>query len=208
MVSQSASQHGMQLIFSKTTNDHLLNWKHGQCNWYISELLKQATRQNLLCAGCKSAEATIHCRDCFRKLSWCPACLLMWHQQLPCYWVEKWNGKCFVETTLLTEGFILHVGHGGMAYPAAWTEWDDLGEGVIQGNRSVRSSMTKIQKGRTMMPAHMPKWSPWLLWMGISNTRWHGVVVLNLRQLLCNCSGNTSSPLHRSIPRPHLPLMF
>ncbi|KZP29569.1 hypothetical protein FIBSPDRAFT_884962 [Athelia psychrophila] len=44
-----------------------------------------------------------------------------------CAW-EKWNGDCFTQTSLLGEGYILHLGHGGLACPC--TTPDASAEGV------------------------------------------------------------------------------
>lgn len=40
---------------SKTTNDHLFNWKSRYCHQYMPEMLKHAGRRNLLCAECQVA---------------------------------------------------------------------------------------------------------------------------------------------------------
>ncbi|KZP29241.1 hypothetical protein FIBSPDRAFT_727629, partial [Athelia psychrophila] len=49
----------------------------------------------------------------------CQECMLERHQSLPCHRLEKWNGACFTQTTLLAEGYLLHLGHGGQACPNA-----------------------------------------------------------------------------------------
>ncbi|KZP13399.1 hypothetical protein FIBSPDRAFT_688396, partial [Athelia psychrophila] len=52
------------------------------------------------------------CIDCFGRFSFCQECMLERHQSLPCHRLEKWNGACFTQTTLLAEGYLLHLGHG------------------------------------------------------------------------------------------------
>lgn len=80
--------------------------------------LEQAGCRNTKCPSCNSLEpATIRCIDCFGGLSFCLACTLDRHRTLPCHRVEKWNGNCFTRTTLMKEGYLLHLGHGGLCCP-------------------------------------------------------------------------------------------
>lgn len=96
---------------------------------YTPVYLELAGRRNTECPVCKSREpATIRCIDCFGGHSLCLGCILERHQYLPCHRLEKWNGDCFTQTSLLGEGYILHLGHGGLACPC--TTPDASAEGV------------------------------------------------------------------------------
>jgi len=40
------------------------------------------------------------------------------HSSLPFHTIERWTGEFFKKTSLNAEGFILHLGHGGLCCPA------------------------------------------------------------------------------------------
>lgn len=56
--------------------------------------------------------------DCFGQALLCHTCCLEVHSSLPFHSIEKWTGKYFKKTSLNAEGFILHLGHGGLCCPA------------------------------------------------------------------------------------------
>ena len=56
--------------------------------------------------------------DCFGQALLCHSCCLEVHSSLPLHSIEKWTGKFFKKTSLNTEGFVLHLGHGGLQCPA------------------------------------------------------------------------------------------
>jgi hypothetical protein len=56
--------------------------------------------------------------DCFGQALFCHTCCLKFHSSLPFHSIERWTGKFFKKTSLNTEGFILHLGHGGLCCPA------------------------------------------------------------------------------------------
>lgn len=86
----------------------------------MSLYLSQASRRNIECGGCGGKNpALIRCIDCFGAFSWCQACIIQKHQALPCHRLERWNGDCFVRTSLMDEGYVLHLGHGGSPCPCA-----------------------------------------------------------------------------------------
>jgi hypothetical protein len=72
------------------------------------------------------------CLDCFGQGLLCHSCCLAAHSSLPFHTVEKWTGE-FFKKTLHTEGFILHLGHGGLCCPAnvtsPATEFETAGDG-------------------------------------------------------------------------------
>lgn len=102
----------------QTAHDHLREWKETHRNVYMPVYLEHAGRRNIQCQGCQGSEpANLRCIDCFGSHCFCQACILEIHQKLPCHRLEKWNGDCFIGTTLMSEGFLLHLGHGGLACP-------------------------------------------------------------------------------------------
>lgn len=58
-------------------------------------------------------EGIVRCEDCLGQMVWCTSCLLENHQRLPFHRVQRWNGSCFMKSSLLAEGYVLHIGHGG-----------------------------------------------------------------------------------------------
>jgi len=56
--------------------------------------------------------------DCFGRPLFCHSCCLTAHSSLPFHSIEKWTGEFFKKTSLNAEGFILHLGHGGLCCPA------------------------------------------------------------------------------------------
>ena len=56
--------------------------------------------------------------DCFGQALLCHSCCLEVHSSLPFHSIEKWTGRFFKKTSLNAEGFILHLGHGGLCCPA------------------------------------------------------------------------------------------
>lgn len=107
-------------IMVQTAHDHLSEWKTTYRDIYMPVYLEQAGRRNTECPACNhQVPATIRCIDCFGYHSLCRECILGVHQTLPCHRLEKWNGDCFTPTTLIDEGYLLHLGHGGLACPNA-----------------------------------------------------------------------------------------
>lgn len=116
----------------------------------------------------------------------------MRHQQLPCHRVEKWNRNCFVETTLLDEGFILHLGHGSMVCPGR-TEWDDLGGQGALGEDELDNWDEQDLEGENHDPSTYPKS---ITLVAVNGFFRHKVA-------WCHCSN-----LHRNDPRRPLLSMF
>ena len=82
--------------------------------------------------------------DCFHQALFCHSCCLEVHSSLPFHTIEKWTGKFFKKTSLNAEGFILHLGHGGLCCPANVTpaaesgvaedpEHDEVDEVLLEG---------------------------------------------------------------------------
>lgn len=106
------------LSYLQTAHDHLREWKDTHRNVYMPVYLEHAGRRNTQCQACQGAEpANIRCIDCFGSHCFCQECILEIHQKLPCHRIEKWDGHCFTSTTLMAEGFLLHLGHGGVPCP-------------------------------------------------------------------------------------------
>ncbi|KAG1724150.1 uncharacterized protein EDB91DRAFT_1087569 [Suillus paluster] len=102
---------------TKTQNDFLrdyLPW----CPEYISLLLglEQLTKEGI-CDTCGEEDGFI----------WLKA-----HVYLPFHNLQWWNGKCYQSTTLLDQGYVLYLGHGGEPCPYSSklsdsSPWADLG---------------------------------------------------------------------------------
>ena len=56
--------------------------------------------------------------DCFGQALLCHSCVIKAHSSLPFHSIEKWTGEFFKKTSLNAEGFVLHLGHGGLPCPA------------------------------------------------------------------------------------------
>ena len=85
------------------------------------------------------------CLDCFGQGLLCHSCCLEAHSSLPLHSIEKWTGEFFKKTSLHREGFVLHLGHGGLCCPANVTspttgcetaddeEQDEVNEVLLEG---------------------------------------------------------------------------
>ena len=86
---------------------------------YVHEYLNQEhLPENHPCRRCTAKAGKLRCLDCFGKGLLCHSCCLEAHSSLPFHSIEKWTGEFFKKTSLHTEGFILHLGHGGLCCPA------------------------------------------------------------------------------------------
>jgi hypothetical protein len=89
----------------------------------------EAPRSPSTCSGCHTTEGDIRCKDCFGMHLMCSDCTLSAHQYLPFHRLDRWNGDCFIKTSLFELGYVLHVGHGGCRCPANDGEggtWEDI----------------------------------------------------------------------------------
>ena len=59
------------------------------------------------------------CLDCLGRPEFCGECLLKEHKYNPNHKVQKWNGHCFLRTTLKEANYILYVGHQGKPCPTS-----------------------------------------------------------------------------------------
>ena len=69
------------------------------------------------CKHCKTEPGQFRCINCFGQPLLCHSCCLAAHSSLPFHSIEKWTGEFFKKTSLNAEGFILHLGHGGLCCP-------------------------------------------------------------------------------------------
>ncbi|KAJ8695381.1 hypothetical protein PTI98_007984 [Pleurotus ostreatus] len=51
------------------------------------------------------------CLECFGSVNECLTCCLMRHEHLPFHRIERWNGNCFVKSSLNTMGLRIQLGH-------------------------------------------------------------------------------------------------
>jgi len=81
-------------------------------------LNQQHLPDNHFCKRCTTKVAEFRCLDCFGQGPFCHSCCLEVHSSHPFHSIEKWTGGFFKKTSLHAEGFILHLGHGGLCCPA------------------------------------------------------------------------------------------
>ncbi len=83
------------------------------------------------CSDCGEHPGAIQCLDCFGQQLLCKDCMVNGHQHLPFHRIEAWNGRCFLPSSLVDQGFVLHVGHRGEPCPNAHkdAEWVDMDQG-------------------------------------------------------------------------------
>jgi hypothetical protein len=55
--------------------------------------------------------------DCFGHPAYCRSCCLKVHHLHPYHVIQKWNGTCFVQSSLYDAGLVLHLGHNGSPCP-------------------------------------------------------------------------------------------
>jgi hypothetical protein len=77
--------------------------------------------------------------------------------------VEKWSGTCFLRTTLYTEGFILHIGHGGNECESGLQDWinepdHDLGQSVEEEDPTVPNDTVLVIVHSTGVFQHTVRW--------------------------------------------------
>src|SRR5882724_3728903 len=62
----------------------------------------------------------------FGNSVWCKHCGLSSHMSLPFHWIQIWDGKCFLKSSLLEQGFVMHLGHNGKSCPVQRNPLDDV----------------------------------------------------------------------------------
>src|SRR5882724_8753664 len=45
---------------------------------------------------------------------------------LPFHWIQIWDGKCFIKSSLLEQGFVMHLRHNGQSCPVQSIALDDV----------------------------------------------------------------------------------
>ena len=113
---------------------------------YAHQYLNQeCLPDNHLCKRCATKVGQFRCLNCFGQGLFCHSCCLEAHSSQPFHSIEKWTGEFFKKTSLHAEGFILHLGHGGLCCPANITspgtgfetaedgEWDEDEEVLLEG---------------------------------------------------------------------------
>ena len=81
-------------------------------------LNQECLPDDISCGVCLSNKGSFRCMDCFGQALFCHSCCIKAHSSLPFYSIERWTGEFFIKTSLNAEGFILHLGHGGILCPA------------------------------------------------------------------------------------------
>jgi CxC2 like cysteine cluster associated with KDZ transposases len=89
-----------------------------QRDHFLSTILaSEALPQDPTCSHCSIADGLLRCNDCFGGRILCQQCCLNLHKSHPFHVLQRWNGSFFAETSLHSEGFILHLGHDGDPCP-------------------------------------------------------------------------------------------
>jgi len=91
---------------------------------YLSELLEsKANGVGVTCTSCSLWPGILCCTDCFSGSVWCKGCGLSSHMSLPFHQIQIWDGKCFIKSSLLEQGFVMHLGHNGQSSQCRGTPW-------------------------------------------------------------------------------------
>lgn len=104
-------------MFEQTQNDFLRDYLPWRAE-YISLLLELEQQTNDgRCEDCGVEQGSIRCLSCSGDHAWCSSCAVKAHKHLPFHNLQCWNGKFYKATTLLDQGYILYLGHGGKPCP-------------------------------------------------------------------------------------------
>ena len=110
----------------QSQNAFLQEWLHLRSQ-YLTELLEsEANGEGVQCTSCSLDPGILHCTDCFGNSVWCKHCGLSSHMSLPFHQIQIWDGKCFIKSSLLEQGFVMHLGHNGRCFPVQKNYWDDM----------------------------------------------------------------------------------
>ncbi|KAI0064330.1 hypothetical protein BV25DRAFT_1790798, partial [Artomyces pyxidatus] len=69
------------------------------------------------CHGCSCAGAQFRCTDCIWPHVYCRTCLVSNHRDVPLHRVQRWNGDFFADSSLLSAGMVVQLGHDGRSCP-------------------------------------------------------------------------------------------
>src|SRR5882724_4991856 len=93
---------------------------------YLSELLEsKANGVGVRCTSCSLWQGILCCTDCFSGSVWCKGCGLSSHMSLPFHRIQIWDGKCFIMSSLLEQGLVMHLGHNVQSFPVQRNPLDD-----------------------------------------------------------------------------------
>jgi CxC2 like cysteine cluster associated with KDZ transposases len=94
----------------------------------------------MICQKCFKTQGAYRCQDCFWEPFLCLGCCLEVHQLLPFHKLSRWDGRCFVSTTLKDLGYSLHLGHGGLKCP----QFNDSNEEWVEEENFFKSSTLTV----------------------------------------------------------------
>jgi len=152
---------------------------------YLSELLEsEANGVGIQCTTCSLHPGILHCTDCFGDSVWCKGCGLSSHMSLPFHWIQIWDGKCFVKSSLLEQGFVMHLGHNGQSCPVQRNPWKMCQWLEPKKRRSKRQIYLKMFLGLWAVRILLSL----LTAMGFSFTTSNGVLAQDLPPITSNCS--------------------
>lgn len=103
----------LPLISLQSQNDYLREWVHVRSEQLEMLLDAEGVKGERICQECRVKPGDIRCLDCFGRGLYCANCALTSHQVHPFHRVEKWQGHCFLRSTLFEEGMVLNLVHQG-----------------------------------------------------------------------------------------------
>jgi hypothetical protein len=137
------------------------------------------------CRRCLEKEGKFRCLSCFGCGLLCHSCCLEAHSTLPFHSIEKWTGEFFKKTSLHAEGFILHLGHGGLCCPA------NTSSSATEANAAVDGEDEELEEAdEVLLEGWEPKDKRALVLIDIS-----GVYQLNVSWCCCPNSPDHATQL-------------
>jgi hypothetical protein len=137
------------LTAPQTQNDYLREWLLKRESFLHLLVEQEALPNNGTCHFCAADTGIFLCSDCFGGLVHCTHCLLDRHKILPFHRIRKWNNKYFAPTTLLEQGYILYLGHGGNVCPSNRSTkdiWEDVDDGSmgLSGSDALEADVQQV----------------------------------------------------------------
>ncbi|KAF7303545.1 CxC2 domain-containing protein [Mycena indigotica] len=106
-------------------------WARNDVAPFLDELLRlEGLPLHDLCHQCGASPGTLRCRHCFMSVdsTFCDACILRQHEELPFHRIDRWTGSFFQPTTLKALGQRVQLGHPiGTKCPATLARLATLG---------------------------------------------------------------------------------
>jgi hypothetical protein len=95
----------------QTQNEFLGEYLNRRYSILIELLRHESFPSKSICSHCQQSAGAYRCRDCFGSGLWCDACCVSAHAHVPFHRVDRWNGKCFERSDLLTHWLTIDLCH-------------------------------------------------------------------------------------------------